>query len=183
MSSSADMSGNGSFDDLLGVFSVAVAEASADAPTDAGADAGQDAVAEPAQSVSANPGGVCGAPRVAHRVAAREPLEVGNVVNSISGLRNQHLFLTYAQCAPPLVWVFAKVGHSRAVTGLAAVQEHHADGNLHIHLYLQKTKDCLAVGRRHIHLGRTFPQTECSESEHCALQIQRIPVFVQRGCS
>ena len=63
MSSSADMSGNGSFDDPLGVFSVAVAEASADAPTDAGADAGQDAVAEPAQSVSANPGGVGGAPR------------------------------------------------------------------------------------------------------------------------
>ena len=93
-SSSADMSGNGSFDDPLGVFSVAVAEASADAPTNAGADAGQDAVAEPAQSVSANPGGVGGAPRVAHRVAAREPLEVGNVVNSISGL-----FLTYAQCA------------------------------------------------------------------------------------
>ena len=143
MSSSADMSGNGSFDDPLGVFSVAVAEASADAPTDAGADAGQDAVAEPAQSVSANPGGVGGAPRVAHRVAAREPLEVGNVVNSISGLRNQHLFLTYAQCAAPLVWVFAKVGHSRAVTGLAAVQEHHADGNLHIHLYLQKTKTVL----------------------------------------
>ena len=84
--------------------------------------------------------------RVAERVDEASTLhslqDVGREVTS-SGLFNQHLLLTYAQCEVSMEVALAFLGHSRTVTGLAICRERHADGNFHLHVYLQKKKATL----------------------------------------
>ena len=84
--------------------------------------------------------------RVANRVAGEVPLQegIGKPVRHTDGLRNQHLLLTYAQTEVPLQFALNTIGHSKIVHGLCGVQETHANGGHHLHIYVQKSRALLS---------------------------------------
>ena len=87
---------------------------------------------------------------VATRVA--EPIREASTLRSLQdvgkecaagGLYNQYLLLTYAQCELSPATALMYLGHSKIVTGLACCREVHADGNHHLHVFVQKKKTLL----------------------------------------
>ena len=130
-----------SLPDRLSLF-VASCEMSGASSSTAREEACEVSVAEPAALSSSRSFATRVAERVRETSTLRSLQDVGGDV-STGGLYNQHLLLTFAQCEVSQARALEYLGHSKVVTGLACCRERHADGNHHLHVYMQKKKAVL----------------------------------------